>query len=84
MGLIDEFIERAEPNASKCLTNTAMKATIKPDRVLEMRDIHGLLVFLLIGLGVALVTFVAEKIRYSIRDMIEKEKSKHARERHVS
>ena len=67
MGLIDEMLHRSTPNASKCLTRSAVEEnnfSQNHKRVLEMNDIHGMLTILSIGLGVALLVFMIECIAY--------------------
>ena len=69
MGLIDEMLQRSTPKASKCLTRTAAEENNinqNRKRVLEIKDTYGMLTILSIGLGVALLIFLAENIVYSI------------------
>ena len=69
MGIIDEMLQRSSPNASKCLTMTAVEEnniSQNRKRVLEMKDIYGILTVLSIGLGLALLVFTFECIAYKI------------------
>ena len=61
MGILDGLIHM--PNASKCISRIAVEETNISQykrRVLEIEDIYGMFFILTIGLGGALLIFVAE------------------------
>ena len=65
-GILDR-VNQIMPNASKCLTRSAVEEnnfSQNHKRVLEMNDIYGMLTILSIGLGVALLVFTIECITY--------------------
>ena len=68
MGLIDTKLQTYYYNASNCLTKAAVRETnIKQSggtRVLRIENISGMLLILPIGLGGALLVFLAEHIYY--------------------
>ena len=68
MGLIDTKLQTYYYNASNCLTKAAVLETnIKQSggtRVLRIENISGMLLILPIGLGGALLVFLAEHIYY--------------------
>ena len=64
-----ERVNQIMPNASKCLTRSAVEATYisqAQKRVLEIEDIYGMFFILAIGLGAALLIFMAEYTRFKI------------------
>ena len=82
MGLIDTKLQGYYPNASNCLTRTAVEETnirqYKSRSVLKIEHISGMLLILPIGLGGALLVFTAEFMVYkfcSKEDPLEGEMS---------
>lgn len=62
-------VNQIMPNASKCLTRSAVESTFISQyqkRVLEIVDIYGMFLVLTIGLGGALLIFMAEYTRFKI------------------
>ena len=69
MGFIDQTFKKHAGNATKCLTRSAVRSTNKERdqmRVLEMKDIYGMLILLSIGLSGALLVFMSEYIMHKI------------------
>ena len=73
MGLIDTKLQTYYYNASNCVTKAAVRETnIKQSggiRVLRIENISGMLLILPIGLGGALLVFLAEHITCKIYEM---------------
>ena len=80
MGLIDAKLQTYYYNASNCVTKAAVLETnIKQSggtRVLRIENISGMLLILPIGLGGALLVFLAEHIACKIYKMKDSFKSK--------
>ena len=80
MGLIDTKLQKYYYNASNCVTKAAVLETnIKQSggtRVLRIENISGMLLILPIGLGGALLVFLAEHIACKIYKMKDSFKSK--------
>ena len=69
MGFIDKGLEMYTANATQCLTRSAAAATnrrINQKRVLEIKDLHGMLFILSLGLGGALLVFISEIIFHKV------------------
>ena len=88
MGLIDTKLQTYYYNASNCLTKAAVLETnIKQSegtRALRIENISGMLLILPIGLGGALLVFLAEHIAckiYKMMDSFEESKGKLAKNR---
>ena len=67
MGFFDDKIQKHTPNASRCLTKSAINKTNREKhekRVLRMEDIYGMLLILSVGLAGALLAFAAEHIAH--------------------
>ena len=66
IGLIDKVIQSKTPNASKCLTRSAVEETNNNQSekmgILKIEDIYGMLVLQSIGLGGALLVLLVECI----------------------
>ena len=64
MGLIDGLFKQAVPNSTKCATWQDIKTshlTKDPKTVLQLEDIFGMVVLLMIGINLAILTFFAER-----------------------
>ena len=69
MGFFDDKIQKYTPNASRCLTKSAIKETNKEKhqrRVLRLNDIYGMLFILTVGLVGALLAFATEHIAHKM------------------
>ena len=64
MGLMDSILKNALPNATKCSTVYDIQAShMAADRrvVIEFEDIYGVLLVPSFGMGLALMTMIAER-----------------------
>ena len=68
MGFFDDKVQKYTPNASRCLTKSAIRETNKEKhgqkRVLRLTDIYGMLLILSLGLAGALLAFLAEQFAH--------------------
>ena len=66
MGFFDDKVQKYTPNASRCLTKSAIMETNREKhgqrRVLRLTDIYGMLLILFVGLAGALLAFATEHI----------------------
>ena len=66
MGFFDDKVQKYTPNASRCLTKSAIMETNREKhgqkRVLRLTDIYGMLLILSVGLAGALLAFAAEQV----------------------
>ena len=63
MGLIQNEIQKNVPNATHCLTWSAVQASHTrkgKDVVFKLEDIYGMLILLALGLGVAMLVLITE------------------------
>ena len=80
MGLIDAQINKYVSNATKCMTWPAVQAShTENDQtvVFKIEDLFGILVLISMGLGGALMTWIAEMIIYLHRHFNKKESNSH-------
>ena len=78
MGLIDAQINRYVSNATKCMTWPAVQAShTENDQtvVFKIEDFFGILVLISMGLGGALMTWIAEMIIYLHRHFTNSKES---------
>ena len=68
MGFFDDKVQKYTPNASRCLTKSAIMETNREKhgqkRVLRLTDIYGMLLILSLGLAGALLAFAAEQFAH--------------------
>ena len=67
MGFFDDKIQKYTPNASRCVTKSAINKTNREKhekRVLRLKDFYGMLFILSVGLAGALLAFAAEHIAH--------------------
>ena len=67
MGMIDAQIEKYVPNATKCMTWSAVQASHTENDitvVFKVVDLFGILILTAIGLGGALITWLVEMMIY--------------------
>ena len=68
MGFFDDKVQKYTPNASRCLTKSAIMETNREKhgqkRVLRLTDIYGMLLILSVGLAGGLMGFAAEHIAH--------------------
>ena len=83
MGFFDDKVQKYTPNASRCLTKSAIMETNREKhgqkRVLRLTDIYGMLLILSLGLTGALLAFAAEQFahkRHILCNKILKDKKK--------
>ena len=79
MGLIDRLFKNNEGNATKCSTRSGVRSTNTErdqKRVLEIKDIYGMLILITIGLSGALLVFVGECIIHKVNCTVQKMKKR--------
>ena len=63
IGLIENVIQRFTPNATQCLTWSAVQASHTrkgKDVVFNLKDIYGMLILLALGFGGAILVLISE------------------------